>query len=245
MSDHLIVFILLALLAEILGTVGGFGSSLLFVPLAGVYFDFHSVLGITAVFHVFSNLSKIALFRSGINKKIIIQIGIPAIIFVALGAFLSNSINSNILELILGVFLILFSLLLIIFKKFKVKSSFKNSILSGILSGFTAGLLGTGGAIRGLFLSALNLNMEIFVATSAVIDLGVDITRSVVYGIHGYIHQHDLYLIGILFFVSFIGSYLGKLIMKKISQTQFKKIVLVLILLTGIYTVTSLIIKLY
>ena len=74
--EFLIYFILLALLAEILGTVGGFGSSLFFVPIAGLFFDFHSVLGITALFHLSSNISKIALFRKGFDKKLVINIGI-------------------------------------------------------------------------------------------------------------------------------------------------------------------------
>jgi hypothetical protein len=42
----------LALLAEILETVGGFASSLFFIPIASYFLDIHSVLGITALFHV-------------------------------------------------------------------------------------------------------------------------------------------------------------------------------------------------
>lgn len=68
--DNYYSFIALALLSEIIGTVSGFGSSILFVPVASLFFDFKSVLGITAVFHVFSNLAKIYLFRQGFNKTI-------------------------------------------------------------------------------------------------------------------------------------------------------------------------------
>ena len=60
-----LVFILLALVAEVLGTIGGFGSSVFFVPLGNFYFDFQSVLGIAAVFHLSSNLSKM-----GSNRQI-------------------------------------------------------------------------------------------------------------------------------------------------------------------------------
>ena len=79
-------FFLLAFVAEILGTVSGFGSSILFVPIAAMFFDFKTVLGVTAIFHVFSNLSKIALFRKGIKKDVAIKLGVPAIIFVIIGA---------------------------------------------------------------------------------------------------------------------------------------------------------------
>src|SRR5688500_12810900 len=99
-------FILLALLAEILGTVGGFGSSLYFVPIAGFFFDFHSVLGITALFHLSSNLSKIAFFRKGFDKRLLLTIGIPAVIFVIAGAWLTRFFDSKVLELSLGIFLV-------------------------------------------------------------------------------------------------------------------------------------------
>ena len=88
--ENLHYFILLALLAEILGTVGGFGSSLFFVPMASYFLDFYSVLGITALFHVSSNIVKIILFRKGYDKKLIISIGVPAVLFVIMVRFSVN-----------------------------------------------------------------------------------------------------------------------------------------------------------
>ena len=204
------MFILLALAAEILGTVGGFGSSLFFVPIAAYFLDFHSVLGITALFHVSSNLTKIAFFRKGFDKKLVISIGVPAILLVIAGAFLSKFIETKILEILLGLFLIVVSLVFLIFKKLAVKPTLSNSIVGGIFSGFIAGLLGTGGAIRGITLAAYNLRMEVFIATSAIIDLGIDSSRSVVYYLNGYVHTHDLYLVPILLVVSIVGTFIGK-----------------------------------
>lgn len=232
--EFLIYFILLALFAEILGTVGGFGSSLFFVPIAGFFFDFQSVLGITALFHLSSNVSKIALFRKGFDKKLIIQIGIPAVLFVILGAFLTRFIDNAYLSLALSIFLISISLILLIFKKFVLKPTLVNSVTGGALSGITAGLLGTGGAIRGLTLAAFNLEKEVFIATSAIIDLGIDLSRSVVYFSNGFMHKHDLYLVPILLGVSIVGTFIGKKILNRFSQAQFKYIVLSLILLVGI-----------
>lgn len=239
--EFLIYFILLALFAEIIGTVGGFGSSLFFVPIASYFFDFHSVLGITALFHLSSNITKIYFFRKGYDKKLVLYIGVPAVIFVAFGAYISQFIKTQTLEILLSIFLISISLLLLIFKEITIKPSNTNSITGGTLSGLVAGLLGTGGAIRGLTLAAYNLKTEVFIATSAIIDLGIDATRSVVYGLNGYIHKDDLYLIPILFFVSILGTYIGKKILTKMSEEQFKKIVLVLILITGLITLSKIV----
>ncbi len=231
--ETIILFLLLALVAEVLGTVGGFGSSLFFVPLAGYFLDFHSVLGITGVFHVASNLSKIILFKKGVDKKLLLTMGIPALVFVGLGALLSKYINVSVAELIMACFLIILSRTLLI-KEITIKPTLTNAISGGILSGFLAGLIGTGGAIRGLTLTAFNLEQQAFIATSAIIDLGVDGTRSIIYAFNGYVHLHDLYLILLLFIVSFIGTWIGKILLNHVSEKIFKRIVLTLILITGI-----------
>jgi uncharacterized membrane protein YfcA len=237
--DYLILFILLAIIAEILGTVGGFGSSLFFVPIASYFLDFHSVLGVTALFHVFSNLTKIYFFRSGFNRKLLFTVGVPSVIFVILGAFISKHIQTFYLEVFLSIFLISISLIFLVFSNIHLKANLFNSILGGSFSGLVAGLIGTGGAIRGLTLSSFNLNKEIFIATSAIIDLGIDSSRTLVYFFNGFIHKDDLYLIPILFVVSIIGTFLGKKILNLMSEKQFKKIVLILILFTGIVSLSK------
>lgn len=240
--ESLLLFMLLALLAEVLGTVGGFGSSLFFVPIAGFFLDFHTVLGITALFHISSNLSKIALFRNGFDKGLILSFGIPAIAGVILGAYLSQYANAKTLEMILSAFLILVSLVFLIYRQLALKPNLFNSVSGGLFSGFAAGLIGTGGTIRGITLASYNLRIEVFIATSAMIDLGIDLSRSVVYVANGYVSRNTLYLIPILLVVSLAGTYIGKRILKHISEQQFKTIVLLLILTTGLVTLFRLLI---
>ncbi len=232
----LLLFLFLSLLAEILGTVGGFGSSVFFVPIASLYFDFHSVLGITAIFHLSSNISKITLFRKGIDKKLLIQFGLPAVLFVVFGALCANYNNSKYLEKALSIFLIVISLIFIIFRNWVIKPTKTNSFVGGGLSGFIAGLLGTGGAIRGITLAAYNLEKDAFVATSALIDFVIDFSRTGVYFYNGFIHKHDLYLIPYLLVIGFLGTWIGKQILKYISQSVFKNIVLFLIFGIGIFS---------
>jgi uncharacterized membrane protein YfcA len=238
--DKIYAFITSAFVAEILGTVGGFGSSLFFVPIAAYFLDFHSVLGITALFHVSSNLTKIALFRHGFDKNIILWVGIPAVVFVVIGAYLSQFANTDVLEKILGVFLIVISIFFFLNRNMKIEPSRRNSLLGGVFSGLAAGLLGTGGAIRGLTLASYQLRIEVFIATSAIIDLAIDASRAVVYTSNGYVHKHDLYLIPLLLVVSILGTLIGKKILSKISEDKFKMIVLGMIFLTGIFSLLNL-----
>jgi len=233
------LFLLLALMAEIFGTVGGFGSSVFFVPVANIYFDFQTVLGITALFHVASNLSKIAMFKKGIDKKLITYIGIPAVAFVIIGGIIAKYLNEYILEIFLGVFLIGLSLLFLIKKGLILKPNKREALLGGTFSGLFAGILGTGGAIRGLTMAAFNLEKNAFIATSAIIDFFVDFSRSVVYFLNGFITMEVLIYIPFLIVISIVGTYLGKLLLKRISQETFKKLSLYLILIIGISTFVS------
>jgi hypothetical protein len=235
--EHLFLFLFLALLAEILGTLGGFGSSMLFVPIAGLFLDFHSVLGVTALFHVTSNITKIYAFRKGFDKKLVVSIGIPAVIFVIIGGLATRWITASALELSISVFLIILSLLLLIFRNFKLKPTTSNSVAGGAISGFLAGLFGTGGAIRGITLAAFHLDKNVFILTSAVIDLAIDASRSAVYFFNGYIHSHDLYLVAWLLGVSIAGTYAGKYILKFVSEEKFRSIVLILTMATGIFAI--------
>jgi uncharacterized protein len=245
MRDINFVFLILAFVAEVIGTIGGFGSSVFFVPLGNFYFDFHSVLGLTAIFHLSSNLSKIVLFKQGLNKRLLLTIGIPSVLFVIIGGFLTKVINGEILTLVLGLFLIGFSLFFLIKSHITVASTNKNAIVGGALSGFSAGLLGTGGAIRGLTMAAFNMEKSVFIATSAVIDFMIDFSRTFVYYSNGYMHKHDMKYVPFLLVIGIIGSFVGKKILAYIPQSKFRRLSLMFILIIGLITIVQLLSSLF
>ena len=237
------LFLSLALLSEIIGTISGFGSSILFVPIASLFFDFKTVLGITAVFHVFSNLSKIVLFRKGINKEIALKLGIPAVVFVIIGAWLTTLIPTEKLSLFMNMAIVLLSIYLMINFNKPIQQNNTNLYIGGTISGFLAGLVGTGGAIRGITLAAFQLPKENFIATSALIDLGVDSSRAAIYVSSGYFKKEYLFLIPFLIGISILGSYIGKLILVKTSERIFRFIVLGVIIITALFQVITVINK--
>ncbi len=228
-----LIFLLAALLCEILGTIGGFGSSVFFVPIAQFFYSFQFVLGITGILHVFSNTSKLVLFGKHVNYRLLFYYGIPSVGFVVLGAYLTTIVSFDWAAFTLGAFLVIFSLLLLFFPNIKLPANNPNAIISGSLAGFIAGFNGTGGAVRGISMAAFNLHKNVFIATSAAIDFGVDISRSVIYIDHGYFTKDMIYLIPFLIIVSFIGTFIGKKLLNKINETIFKKIVLALVLIIG------------
>ncbi len=232
-----LLFILLALICEVLGTLAGFGSSVFFVPLAQFFYSAKTVLGLTALLHVFSNSSKLFLFRKHIDTRIALIYGLPSVVLVILGAWLATKVSTGYEAVALGTFLAVFSIFLLMFPKTVLPASNTNAIISGSAAGFFAGFLGTGGAIRGLSMSAFKLDKNVFVATSAAIDMGVDLSRAVIYMNNNFVSAEYYILIPFLLLVSFIGSYLGKEILTRISQKNFRNFVLICILVIGIVTI--------
>ena len=239
--DNLLLFFILALIAEIIGTVSGFGSSILFIPMAAMFFDFKIVLGITAVFHVFSNVFKIFLFRKGVDRYVLLYLGIPAVISVVIGALLTVYIPVKIIEMAMTIVVLAISIYMIFNQRMAFSKSNTNLIVGGTVSGFLAGLVGTGGAIRGLTLAAFELEKNAFVATSAVIDLGVDASRAGIYIWNGYFQSEHIKLIPMLIVIAFGGSYIGKLILAKTPNVFFRYTVLLVIVATSIWQIFKMI----
>jgi uncharacterized protein len=234
--ERSLVFLALALLAEIAGTVGGFGSSVFFVPVANLFFAFESVLGITALFHLASNVSKLGMFRGGIDRRLVLRIGLPSIVFAVGGAYATAHVPTQGLEIALAVFLIGFSGWMLMHPEWSARPTARNAMLGGAVSGSMAGLLGTGGAVRGLTLAAFALPKEAFVATSAAIDLGVDLGRALVYHRNGYMQGVDAGWIPALVVVAIAGTWLGRGVLRRVPQQRFRQLALAMVAGIGLLT---------
>jgi len=225
---------LAAFFSEVIGTIVGFGSSTVFLPLALFFVDFKTALVLVAFLHVFGNLGRIGFFRHGLDKRTLVIFGIPSVVLTLLGTFLVSYISQDLFKGILGLFLVVYALISLWKEDLTVKQTLASSIIGGGLSGFLAGLIGTGGALRGAFLTAFGIPKEKYIATAAAIALAVDLTRIPVYFAGGFLRQEFYWYIPFLFVIALVGSFTGKQIVTKIPQKNFKKAVLVAILLIGV-----------
>jgi uncharacterized membrane protein YfcA len=228
-----IIFIVIAFLAEIAGTIIGFGSSTLSLPFAVLLFNFEAALVLVAFLHIFGSLSKISFFKEGLKWGIITRFGIPSALAGFVGALLVTHLDQNLLRGLLGIFLV--SYVLYSAKRHSpTKANTISLMTGGSLSGFLAGLIGTGGALRGAFLNAYNLPKEHYIATAAATALMVDSVRIVIYVKNGFLNSEHYFYLPILLLIAIIGTWLGKLIVEHVSQKKFKNLVLIGLLMVGI-----------
>ncbi|MGB9978839.1 sulfite exporter TauE/SafE family protein [Methanobacterium sp.] len=228
------LFFIIAFLTIVIGTVAGFGTSTIFLPIALLFVDFKTALVLVAISHISGNLGATAFFRHGLDKRLIMLFGVPSIILTILGAYLVTYIPQNILQVILGSFLLVFSVYSLLKPDFRVSASKTNTIFGGSLSGFLQGLLGIGGPLRGAFLISYNLDKFKYIATLAAIAVIIDATRIPIYFLNNLLEPQFYYYVPFLAVIGIVGSYSGKRIVQKIPQKIFKKIVLVGIALASL-----------
>jgi uncharacterized protein len=237
MQQHEILFLITALFSEIVGTVGGFGSSTFFVPLALLFEKFEVVLVLTSFLHVAGNLTKMFLFRKSFDFKLIASIALPSIIMTVIGALLVSSIDTKLLTKALGFILIFLLVMKFYYEK---RISKKNTVLLKVLSGasgFLTGLFGTGGALRALALSAMALPKSVFVITSASIDLLGDVGRLIIYLRNFSLEKEHWFYIPALMVVAWVGSSIGQRILEHVSEKKFQYIVSGMILSVAVFTI--------
>jgi uncharacterized membrane protein YfcA len=229
-----VMFFVIGFISEIIGTMAGFGSSTIFLPFTSYFIDFKTALVLVAIFHLFGNISRITFFRHGLDKNVLLIFGVPSFVLSLVGATLVGDLPQTVLKLILGIFLIFISITLLLKPKLSFPTNKKYLFLGGGVSGFIVGLIGTGGALRAVFLTGLKIDKEKYIATAAVIALGTDASRIPSYLNNGFLTEQYYYFIPILFGIAFAGSFIGKKLVNRIEQGKFKKLVLIAVMLASI-----------
>jgi uncharacterized membrane protein YfcA len=233
------IFFIVAFLSIVIGTVAGFGTSTIFLPVALIFVDFKTALVLVAITHLSANMGATTFFRHGLDRRLILLFGVPSIFITIIGAYMVTYVSQNILIIILGISLLIFSISFLIKPNFKVPKSDTNTVIGGALSGFLQGLLGIGGPLRGAFLISYDLDKFKYIATLAAIAVIIDLTRIPIYLSNNLLEPQYYIYIPILIVLGVIGSYIGKKIVVFIPQDVFKKVVLVAIGLASFFLIFS------
>ena len=237
---EIILISLLTLIAGMMGTISGFGTSTIMVPIALLFLPLPETLLLVGIIHWFGDLWKVILFRHGIRRSLLLYFALPGIITTVFAAYLALILASDGLTNLIGWFLVIYSLFLILSPTFAIPPRPVNAILGGALYGFLAGLTGLGGPIRSAFLSALNLKNNVYLATSGMIGISIDTFRLITYIYLGTRLSPQLnQSLFILIPLSFIAAELAKLVVTKLPHIWFRRLVSLFLALAGIKLILS------
>lgn len=235
-----VLILLLVLFASFIGTVTGFGTSTILVPVLSFNFPFSEVLMFVGVIHWFGNIWKMYFFRKGASLALLGSFGVFGLIFSFIGAEITSTMPHLFSSKLLGIFLVCYCLFVFKNPTAQLTNTFIHAAFGGALSGIASGLFGVGGAIRSGFLTAFNLKKSTYLFTSGFMGLVIDSSRLVGYWKNG----ADITTFGMALLIggipiSLFGAWLAKQLVHKIPEKVFRQGVLIGLLLIGIYYIVQ------
>lgn len=211
METETVNIALLSILGSGIGAMTGFGIATIMTPVLLLFLPLPETLLLVGIIHVFGSLWQVLLFHEGINWRLLLAFGAPGIITSFIGASISLDVPKEVLSRALGGFLIIYVLFILVNPRFRLQQRTFIASAGGASYGFLAGIFGIGGAVRGVFLSAFDLQKAVYIATSRAIALVIDSARIATYYTGG-TRLEPLTVFGLLVFIpaSLVGSLIGK-----------------------------------
>jgi uncharacterized membrane protein YfcA len=232
---ELLYITILTFVASGVGTLSGFGTSTIMVPVLLVFYPLPQTLLFVGIIHWCGDIWKMILFWRGFQWKLVLGFGVTGIAASLVGARMVFTASDAALSRILGGFLAAYVVFLFLKPAFKTPKTTASAMMGGALSGFFAGVFGIGGAVRGAFLSAFDLPKAVYIATAGAIAFVIDTTRISIYLSSG-VRLETLLVYGLLLFIpaSFIGAFAAKRIVDRIPQKRFRLVIAAFLFLVAL-----------
>lgn len=238
---YLVITILLS--ATIQG-IAGFGFALISVPIMSAFFPITTVVPIIVFYSLISNFTVIFKTIKFTNLKKIYPMIVSGILGIPIGTIILKTFNQNNLKIAIGLIILFTSFVMLKGFRINFKKEKISYIVTGLISGILNGSLSMSGPPIVLFLSNEGYNKNEFRANLALYSIVTNILTIFTYIISGLISQNTIKtsLVGIIPLI--IGSYFGIFIAEKIENNHFKKLILILLIITGSITILKSLMKL-
>jgi uncharacterized protein len=234
MFEFLIVVV--GFFAGMTASMAGFGIGSFLIPLVSVQTGTKVAIALVSLPHFFGTSVRFWLLKSKVNRKILFRFGSLSAAGGLTGALLHVFFVSNFLQVIFAVMLILAGILGVLQISKRLVFGKIGAAIAGLASGFFGGLVGEQGGIRSVALLNFDVEKEAFIATATATGLIIDAVRMPVYFLTQSNQVSQFLLILILSSVAVIaGTLAGNLVLTRIPEESFKRIVSLLILILGIF----------
>ncbi len=231
----LALFLAAAFVAEVVGTIAGFGAATILTPIAAIFLDMQTAIAIVTCFHLSGNVSRLWFFGRHVRWNMALSFGVTGVLCSLIGAMLTTHLTSLSIKLLFGLFLLGYVIIeVMVAGRLTLPQTPATLVTGGAVSGFIAGLLGTGGAIRSACLFTFGLPKEAYLGTSALLALLVDGTRLPVYLTGRFLSSTMVPVILALMVVAWLGAWTGQHLIRRVSAPVFRRLVLGLLALMGV-----------
>ncbi len=219
-----------------IASVSGFGIGSVVTPIFTLKTGTSLAVAGVSVAHFMGTALRFWIWKSHINKEILLTFGLTSALGGLLGALLHNVFGNIILTIIFGCLLVFagFSGITGLLDNWRLSGP--GGWIAGALSGVFGGLVGNQGGIRSAAMFGFDLKGKEFVATATGIALAVDMARMPVYVFSEGKAMAGIWpLIAIASTGVLVGTEIGAWALGRVPAALFKRIVSGIILLTGLF----------
>lgn len=231
----MIFWIIATLLAFYVKGLCGFANTLVFTSILTFGTANINISPVELILGYPTNLIISIKERKAITPRIVIPLAVMVIIGSLGGALFLKNADTTLIKIIFGVLVILVGIEMLLreLSQKKAKNSKVLLTIIGILSGFLCGLYGVG-ALLGAYIGRTTEDLKSFKANICTVFIIENTFRIILYLFYGIITMESLKRALILSPFMLIGLGAGMLSAGKISEKIVKRIVIILLIVSGI-----------
>lgn len=235
---YIIFLVIGVVITFILSVLSGGGASLLLMPVITAFIGVRGVAPIMTIGITFSSFSKVFYFWKFIDWKLFSWLFPSTIIGSVIGAMLLAEVPTNMLQVIIGIFLVS---TVIQIKPRKRSVSLWPKIKAwhfapmGLVVSFLSGLIGGVGPLMNSAYLNYGMSKEGLLGTRSANAILLHVTKIISYSFLGLVDMRILkygLLVGV---AASIGTYFGKQLLGHISESTFRQIVVVSMVVSGVF----------
>jgi uncharacterized protein len=220
----------------------GFGFPVVAVPMLAFLFDTRTAVVVIPLPLILTNLFIVA--RAPVDREVLRRL-IPLLIsfapFSILGAYLLSRISAPLLTAFMGMVIFGLGLLSLLNPRLVIPPRLEKraSIGLGVVSGVLNGIGSLGGPFFALYLHGIRLKKWEFVWAITLIFLVANAIQIASYTQFGMLNGAALAFSVAMIPVAWIGQWLGLFIHDRLNQVVFQRIVLIVVMLSGLSLVVK------
>lgn len=238
-AGTLIIVALIILIASTVKGLTGFGFALTSLPLLTIFLAPKTAVPLITVCSVFLDGYTLYEARRHVKYREITPLVVSGIIGMILGTYFLVSLDSEAIRLAIGVVTVLFAGASMMGIRKEISNEKLTSIPVGLVSGILGGSMSISGPPIVLFFNNQNVEKTTFRANLIAYFFSLYVATVPAY-VFGNLITVDLLGSSIIMVpIMFLGATLGIRLSRKVDEAVFKKIALLLVLVTGLMAILS------
>jgi uncharacterized membrane protein YfcA len=235
-----IVFgMIIVLIAGFIQGLTGFGLSIVAIPFLLLLFPLQEIVPSIVVLALLTNSLVLVPARREVQFKQFKLLVVMGILFMPVGVYSLRYLNPDYLQLCFGILITVFSLMLILNKTFPIKREKIGYTIAGAFSGFLNGSLSLSGPPVVLFLSNQGVKKETFRANLTLYFLILNVIAIAIFSAVGMLNAVIFERVLFLAPALVIGVLSGIKASTKIKDKAFRMFVLLMLIISGVWTTIS------